>query len=89
MKVGFYCVKDDFLGFQTPFCSMSDEAAIRDFDMMVSKEGTIFNIHRENFNLYRLGTFDSESGEVENKSEFLIAGTSIRRKDVFKNEKDN
>lgn len=88
MKVGFYCVKDDFLGYQTPFCSMSDEAAMRDFDMMVSKDGTIFNIHRENFNLYKLGTFDTESGEVENNNVFLIAGTSIRRKEI-KNEKDN
>lgn len=82
MRIGFYCVKDDLLGYQSPFCSMNDEAAKRDFSMMIKREGTIFNVHPENFNLYRLGTFDSESGIVDNKNEFLIAGTSFITKEL-------
>lgn len=77
MKIGFYCVKDDFLGFQEPFCSMNDSSAIRQFDMMVSKKDTIFNLHSENFNLYKLGEFDTESGLVDNSIVFLVSGSSI------------
>ena len=80
MKVGFYCTKDDFLGYQTPFCAMNDEDAMRHFEMMINNEGTIFDIHRENFNLYRLGDFDSESGIVDNNNYFILAGTSVRRR---------
>lgn len=79
MKIPVYCIKDDLLGFQTPFCSMNDGAACRDFENLMTKPDSIYCQHKDMFNLYKIGIFDSESGIIDSDVEFVQAATVFER----------
>lgn len=81
MKINVYCLKDDYLGFQTPFCSMNDAAACRDFENLICKPDTVYSMHKDLFNLYKIGIFDSESGEIDSKVEFIQSGSTYIREE--------
>ena len=79
MKIPVYCIKDDYLGFQTPWCQMNEAAACRDFENVCTKADTVYCQHKELFNLYQIGIFDNESGLIEPDVKFIQAGTVFER----------
>lgn len=81
MKISVYCIKDDYLGFQTPFCSMNDASANRDFELLLTKDVSVYSQHKNLFNLYRIAQFDSESGELTQDMEFIQNGSVFDRKE--------
>lgn len=81
MKIPVYCIKDDYLGFQTPFCSMNDAAANRDFELLLTKDVSVYSQHKNLFNLHRIAMFDTESGELTPDMEFIQNGSVFDRKE--------
>ena len=65
MKFGVYSIRDVKSGFMSPTLEQSDVMAARNFEsaIMSSKEG-LFTTHAEDFILYKIGEFDSETGVV-------------------------
>lgn len=57
-----YCIRDVKTGFLTPTFDSNDETAIRNFSHAVINSDSVLFSFAKDFSLYRLGTFDSDSG---------------------------
>lgn len=64
MKIGMYCIKDNVAGFLQPTFSLYEPQALRDFSFAVNNPG-LMNFKPEDYSLWSVGVFDSETGEVE------------------------
>lgn len=65
MKFGIYCVRDVKAGFQTPTCQVNDPVAIRGFASAVMQSDSVLFTHAQDFALYKVGTFDADTGRCE------------------------
>lgn len=76
MKVGIYCIWDRRTSWMTPTFDMNDASATRNFEAALFHEDSLFNTHYQDFALYRLGSFDSDTGLIAAFEEpsFLIDG---------------
>lgn len=79
MMFGIYGVKDAKTGFMSPTVDQNDFSAWRNFEHAVRNSGSVMTSHRQDFDLYRLGHFDSESGKilVEDTPVLVVAGSSL------------
>lgn len=79
MKKFVYCIKDEKVGFLTPILEDNDQVAIRNFTYALSDEKNICNFAKSDFNLFLLGTFDTEKGMFTQDSvpELIASGGSI------------
>lgn len=64
MIFGVYCVRDVKAGFQTPAIQANDQVAVRGFISAVMNSDSVLFTHAQDFSLYRLGTFDSDTGAL-------------------------
>lgn len=80
MKYNVYAIQDELAGFLGLTLDVTDDQAIRNFEFAINKEGTMYHDFAKNFSLYRLGSYDSESGEIVPKKELVIEATSLKRK---------
>lgn len=65
MKYGVYCIRDFKTGFLPPQFDQNDGAAVRNFESAVLRsEESLFFSHPEDYALYRVGEFDSDSAEI-------------------------
>jgi len=64
MRYPLYSIKDDLIGFGVPFVGDNDPVAVRYFGQAVSQEGSVYSLNKSNFSLYKVGEFDTDSGEV-------------------------
>lgn len=64
MKLGIYSIHDAHVGFMAPVTDMNDVTALRNFSVQVNTNETIKR-HSLDFSIYRIGTFDSDSGIIE------------------------
>lgn len=78
MKYGLYCIKDTLVGFMTPFIQPNDATAIREFSNIVNNSNTSVSVNFANMELYRIGSFDSNNGDIESKVEYLIKGADVK-----------
>lgn len=65
MKYGLYAIRDVKTGFMTPTMDVNDESAARNFYHAVQNSEGILYTFASDFSLFRIGEFDSESGQVE------------------------
>lgn len=64
MTVNVYAMRDIKSNFMQPTVSMNDAVAMRSFESAIeSSHGELFT-HRNDFQLYRLGTYDMEKGKL-------------------------
>ena len=79
MKFGMYVLRDQKAGFLSPSVDVSDASAVRNFDTAVRKSNDIMHFHKEDFDLFKIGEYDSDSGIVKafDAPEFIINGGSI------------
>lgn len=63
MKYSIYAIRDDATGeFSLPFFCQNDDVAHRTmFDVLSNRESMLF-LHSEDYHVYVLGDFDSETG---------------------------
>lgn len=64
MTYGMYCMEDIKTGFCTPTVDANDASAIRNFASAVMQSQGVLFTHAEDFRLWHIADFDSESGVV-------------------------
>lgn len=82
MILGMYSIYDKKVGYMIPSFQQNDKLAIRNFEIdITSPEAKAINIHPEDFNLQKIGEYDTDTGVVTPcKIEVLVdAGTFIRK----------
>lgn len=74
-----YCIRDRKGEFWSPSIDQNDDSAIRNFGHMINTGDTIMNYCPGDFELCRIGKFNSQTGEVipENPVIVLVSGDSI------------
>ena len=75
-----YSIEDSTAGdFGQPAPSMNDQTAMRDFKMLINDQGTVMNSKPEDFNLYKVGKYNSETGElIPLKPTKIVNGASVK-----------
>ncbi len=74
-----YSIKDAKANvFSAPFFSINDQVALRSFEQAKNDSNTTIHKNPEDFSLYRLSTFDDQSGELhpEKQPYFLATATA-------------
>lgn len=64
MIFGVYSIRDVKSGFMQPTVEMNDAIAHRNFSHAVQNVDSVLFSHFKDFALYKIGTFDSETGAV-------------------------
>lgn len=80
MKIGVYSIRDKQAGFLEPRLNMNDQLAIRGFANAINNSpvGADIGFAPGDFDLYKLGEFDSDTGMFEcHIPEFLVSGSSM------------
>lgn len=76
-----FCIRDIKVGFGQPAVHMSDMVAKRDFGFKINSPGSIMEYAPSDFELYQVGTFNTDSGKIESQiPEYICNG-----KDVYGN----
>lgn len=66
MKLVVTAVYDKMTGYMLPTFKMNDEQAKRDFAYdIISNDISLINANPTDFNLQKLGTYDTETGVIE------------------------
>lgn len=80
MIYGIYCIRDSKTGFLTPTADQNDQTAMRNFAHASMQKDTLFFSHPQDYSLFRVGTFDSESGIITALSapEHICEATSFK-----------
>lgn len=84
MIYSIYSIRDLKTGFLQPTLDINDASAIRNFEHAVlHHEDSLFFSHPEDYSLFYLGSFDSETGEIlaqdVDRTELCSAAECIRR----------
>lgn len=78
MKYPMFCVRDNKVGFQVPFCDQNELAAVRGFAFSINGNDGIMNFSPADYDLYKIGEFDTEKGTIESDIPTLVvSGTSV------------
>lgn len=64
MIFSIYCIKDRLTGFLSPTFDQNDPSAVRNFTHAIFYTDSLMNSHPGDYDLYCLGTFDSETGVI-------------------------
>lgn len=72
MKYGIYVLRDIKTGYLGLTLDQNDAAAMRNFEHAMSKPESLMNSHPEDFSLYCLGVYDSETGDIKATDKRLI-----------------
>ena len=79
MIYNLYCIKDKKSEFAAPVPVKDDAQARRWFDNQI-KTNPFMTEYKEDFDLYRVGTFDTEEGcakGLDYKNEFIMSGMEV------------
>lgn len=69
-KSNIYAIQDVLIGFHAPMIAANDEAMVRDYKNWASKQ-----MNAPDMRLFKLGTFDDQTGEITAKyPEIMIGG---------------
>lgn len=64
MTVGVYSMRDLKAEFTAPTYSANDAVAIRNFESAITQSQDVLFTHRNDFQLFRIGSYDTESGKL-------------------------
>jgi hypothetical protein len=65
MKYPVFAIRDSKVGFMAPTVEQNAPAAVRNFEHAVLNSASLMNSHPGDYDLYEIGSFDSDSGELE------------------------
>lgn len=74
MKISVYSIRDEKVGFLNPTFEQNDEVAMRNFVHAVQNSDTILKSHKSDFKLYKIGVFDTNTGDIQSIVPDLIIG---------------
>ena len=80
MKFNMYAIQDIKTGFMTPTLDQNDLAAARNFNSALMQGNGLFGTHPEDFRLFKIATFESDSGVVtpEEPMVLIAEGRSVK-----------
>lgn len=64
MKFNVYSIRDSKTGFLSPTFEVNDAVAMRNFEHAVVNSDSVLFSHARDFDLYKIGTFDSDTGKI-------------------------
>ncbi len=65
MIVNMYSVRDNLTGYGYPFVQPNDDAALRNFKFLLTREsGSEFSVKPDDYSLYRVCRFDTDTGSI-------------------------
>lgn len=81
MKYGLYTIEDKINGFMSINTDVNDPSAVRNFSLAVSQSGSVINHSPSDFALYKVGEFDTESGNIDTiiPPKFIVNGSELVR----------
>ena len=68
--------------YDTPFFASSDLFAKRRYLIMANEEKSPLQMWKNDFELHKLGTFDTGNGKCTNKPEVLLTGEQVPKMEV-------
>lgn len=78
MKYDVYSIRDKYTGFMSPMLDQSDDAAKRNFAYAVNNNPGVMNYSPADFDLYKVGSFDTKSGDIKGcVIEFICNGMEV------------
>ena len=80
MKYPVYSVRDVQVGFNQPMTDLNDNVAKRNFSFAVNNpDNGVMNFQPKDYDLYRVGEFDTESGLLipESVPVLVVNGASV------------
>lgn len=79
MLLNIYCIFDEKAGaYAPPIFLQKDGMALRAFEDEVNNDRSRIHAHPEDYSLYKLGSFNDESGKIDsNIPEFMVKGSSV------------
>ncbi len=80
MKTIMYAFRDTKIGFMQPFLQQNEAVALRTLKMAVNDEKSQIQAMAEDIQLYQIGTFDDETGEV--KADLKFVANAIDKKEM-------
>uniref|UniRef100_A0AAU8AWJ1 Nonstructural protein n=2 Tax=unclassified Microvirus TaxID=338099 RepID=A0AAU8AWJ1_9VIRU len=82
MILGIYSIRDKKTGYLTPTVDQNDAAAKRNFEHAMMQESNLLFSHPEDYALYRIGDFNSDTGFIVPRDpELIIDGFGYGRGD--------
>lgn len=80
MIYNIYAIKDDASTFLAPTIDATDATAIRQFKAALSNaENSIMYCNKKDFSLYKIGTYDSETGLI---TPYVVPALVFRGSDI-------
>lgn len=81
MMIGIYTVRDNVNGFIQPTFDMYEANQVRQFSYAVNQPG-MMKFKPEDFSLFKIGEYDSDSGEiVPCEPKLIVHATDVLRGD--------
>lgn len=81
MKFKIYSIKDTKIGFMQPFYQANQAVAIRAFNNAVNaKEANNINQNADDMELWELGEFDDQTGEIKSEVKYVIKANDLIKK---------
>ncbi len=78
MIFDIFCLKDARVGWLNPTFEQNENVAYRNFAHAVQNSDSILHSHAKDFSLYKIGTFDSDSGLINSCiPEFIVGGDDL------------
>lgn len=82
MKLGMYSIYDKMTGYMVPSYQQNDEQAARAFAYdLNSPDMSLLKANPEDFQLERVGSFNTDTGEIEACKPEIICTASMLTKD--------
>ena len=80
MKLGIYSVKDTKIGYMQPFYQNNEAVAVRNFSNAInSPQLNNINQNLEDMELWKLGAFDDQTGEITSEIKFVIKAIDLKK----------
>lgn len=79
MITGLYAIKDTKTTFWKPFVHHNDLSAQREFSNLVNSGNELVASNVEDFELWRLGSYDDATGVIESEIVFICNGVSVKK----------
>jgi hypothetical protein len=89
MKYGIYSVRDKLSGYMNISLERGDAIATRSFTTLVNTPDTILFANPSDYDLYKVGEFDSESGTIESCVPSFICSVPLAKSEGPQPERQN
>ena len=80
MKLKIYSIKDTKIGYMQPFYQNNEAVAVRNLSNAVnSPQLNNINQNLEDMELWQLGAFDDQTGEITSEIKFVIKAIDLKK----------